>query len=181
MVSKFAFFSLQLCNVKVNVLIDGGFSKCNSKLNLSKTRATNNLKNGIKDDMLNVNSENICFPMLLQRVFIHSAKKYGARLLHCDFQADDDIIVIAKKLDAYILSNNSDFFLADVKFILLKTLKIKNIKKNVNKKTGHESQSVLASIFNRDLFCQVYLLLYIFTELITKSVFVNCNLCIQIA
>ena len=64
------------------------------------------------------------FPLLGKSCFVDTIKRCNVEIIGCDFEADDDIIVIAKKLNAYVLSNDSDFFVCDVPFVQLNTLNL---------------------------------------------------------
>ena len=135
--------------------MDGGCCISRPKFDVSFDRTLESLQKSINVDPSFQSPSSIVFPILLRPVFVNAAKKCGACVLQCDFEADDDIIVVAKKLNAYILSDDSDFFLVDVKFILFKTLSIKNIRKTVNQRTSHEVHFIPVSLFNRRRFCQV--------------------------
>ena len=131
-------FSLEQSHVKAYVLFDGGSPINRSKCETLKSR---------KEESIRRN-----YPWLLAQVFKDCARKYvGERLIQCDFEADDDILFIAKKLNAFVLSSDSDFFIADVPFLFV----------DVGNKIGCKSKfsPIPTFFFNRKQFCKVILVL----------------------
>ena len=94
----------------------------------------------------------VAFPMMIRQVFVDVIQSLGVKCYQCDFEADEDIIVIAKKLDAFILSNDTDFFLSDVKFVILRSL---NLDKLAQDRKKDSNRGIPCYRFNREKFCQV--------------------------
>ena len=134
--------------------MDGGYNIYRSKFDTLHMRASSQVQASVNFDPLRRNQAR-SFPLLLQPVFVNSVQKCGVHILQCDFEADDDIIVIARKLHAYILSNDSDFYATNIPFILLNTLNIKKIQKEVDELTGHVSRFIPAYLFKPEVFCKV--------------------------
>lgn len=132
--------------------MDGGQPLNEKKLKTVQERIHNQIQHCL---CIQPNNQYIMkiFPGMGRPVFVSTLKKMGIQVLQADFEADEEIAVIAKKLGHTVLSNDSDFFVYDVPFILLDTINYKNV--HLEKRCGKSFSYMSCSHFNVEKFCQV--------------------------
>ncbi|XP_058815445.1 protein asteroid [Topomyia yanbarensis] len=108
-----AFFELlSKCNVKPFVLLDGGYEK--SKLKTVCERFLGRIQ--VIKHVKAVSSRPI-IPLLIREVFVDALRASKVPIMRCLFEADNEIAVLARKLDCPVLSYDSDFYIHNVKYI----------------------------------------------------------------
>jgi hypothetical protein len=117
-VSNF-FDSLSKCNITPLIIFDGGGEDKKFRT------AYNRMKKKIRAAYTatpEYQSRTALFPFLFIEVFKNIAKQKCIKIVRSIFEADNDIASIAKILDCPVISNDSDFYLFDVKYIPLETI-----------------------------------------------------------
>ncbi|XP_058453077.1 protein asteroid [Malaya genurostris] len=108
-----AFFELlSKCNVRPFVLLDGGYEK--SKLKTVCERLLGRIQ--IIKHLKAVSSRPI-IPLLVREVFVEALRATKVSFMRCLFEADNEIAVLARKLDCPVLSYDSDFYIHNVKYV----------------------------------------------------------------
>ena len=133
--------------------MDGGRDLNDRKINTVFSRVQDQITMCEKVNPLNQTSLRI-FPPLGIGVFVGVIERLGITILQSDFEADEEIASLAKELDCYVISNDSDFYAFDVPFVILDSMNYKNIQKEyVSKDT--EDFFIPCYIFNVNTFCKV--------------------------
>lgn len=123
-VTKF-FDILKKCNVTPIVICDGGYEK--KKVSTVKKR---NLQRVYTFEKITPSCPNQqCFPLMMRHVFREKLIHLNVILFQSDFEADNEIAALAKKLDSPVLSNDSDFFIFDVQYIPLSSISFDSCEK----------------------------------------------------
>ncbi|RXG54535.1 Protein asteroid [Armadillidium vulgare] len=145
-------FSIK-CNVDPIVIMDGGYPMLRNKFKTVYSRLTDQMDTCRKINPDNQDSMKV-FPIMARSVFVFTIHKLGVRVLQADFEADDEIVVVAKELGAYVLSNDSDFYIFDVPFILLHSVNMKHVQKE-QIKGGKISKFIPCYRFDTEKFCKI--------------------------
>ena len=74
-----------------------------------------------------------CFPLMMRHVFTEKLLEINVPVFQTDFEADNEIAALAKKLNAPVLSNDSDFFIYDVQYIPLTSISFYSCEYSSNK------------------------------------------------
>ncbi|KAK7077232.1 hypothetical protein SK128_020550 [Halocaridina rubra] len=120
------FESLRLCGVHALVVMDGAHPIHNKKLKTAEERAVAQIINGLAVTPENQFANKIFPPMCLQ-VFVTTLQRMGVLVLQSDYEADDDIASLARHLNCIVISQDSDFYLANVRYVPLSSISYKNI------------------------------------------------------
>lgn len=120
------FEMLKRCNVKPYVLLDGGYQ--HRKLKTVRTRLRSKIC-AIKH--LNPFSCKPMFPVMMREVFVEALERCQVQFMRCVFEADDEVAVLARKLNCPVLSYDSDFYIHNVKYIPSVTLTLKVYRRNL--------------------------------------------------
>lgn len=140
--------------------MDGGQPQDNRKLKTVQERMHKQIQ-----QCLSIKPDNQfrmkVFPCMGRQVFVTTLRRMGITVLQTDFEADEEIAMIAKKLGHTVLSNDSDFYMYDVPFILLGSINTRNV--GFEKKFGKSSSYISCSHFNVEKFCEVSTVLYSIT------------------
>lgn len=126
------------CNITPYVLLDGGYEQ--KKLKVVKQRLRSKIAS-IK--YIRPTSNTSTFPLMMREVFVDALRDCGVSLMRCFFEADDEIALLAKKLNCPVLSYDSDFFIHNVLYIPSNTVTFKVFKRSLGlkpedgKKRGH--------------------------------------------
>lgn len=126
------------CNVTPYVLLDGGYEQ--KKLKVVKQRLRSKIAS-IK--YIRPTSNTSTFPLMMREVFVDALRDCGVSLMRCFFEADDEIALLAKKLNCPVLSYDSDFYIHNVMYIPSSTVTFKVYKRSLGlkpedgKKRGH--------------------------------------------
>lgn len=114
------FAMLQQCNVTAYVVLDGGYQR--RKLRTMQSRLRSKVST-IK--YLNPSSFKPIFPIMMREVFVEAIEHCGVHMMRCVFEADDEVAVLARKLNCPVLSYDSDFYIHNVQYIPSITLTMK--------------------------------------------------------
>ncbi|XP_014288558.1 protein asteroid [Halyomorpha halys] len=110
--------NLKKCRVTPLVICDGGYEK--KKFNTVKRR---NLQRVYALEKISPSCCNLqCFPLMMRHVFREKLKELSVLIFQTDFEADSEIAALSRKLNAPVLSNDSDFFIYDVNYIPLTSM-----------------------------------------------------------
>ena len=130
------FLLLKDCDVEPLVVLDGGYDPDNRKLPEILRRMSERRDNV---ERVCVGEDKMVFPILAVEIFIQILGELGIKHVTVDFDADDVTGVLANDLDCPVISNDSDFFVYDLKagFIPLNfinlTLRVHNIGTGVDR------------------------------------------------
>lgn len=119
---KIFFKSMHKCHITPYVLFDGSYE--NRKLKTAYKRLKSKINGASQLDPVTQGSLKI-FPILLRDVFIEVLKDMDVLYTTCEFEADDEIAVVARRLNCPVLSYDSDFFIYNVLYIPFNTLDYK--------------------------------------------------------
>ena len=109
------FKALKNCNIKPYVILDGGSDHTDKKLETLKQRARDRIKIG-----KNVSLGRRCYnggikPVLLESVFKQILIHLKIPFVQCMEEADWEIAALANQWNCPVLSDDSDFFIFDLK------------------------------------------------------------------
>ncbi|KAG5876540.1 hypothetical protein JTB14_010311 [Gonioctena quinquepunctata] len=128
------------CKITPYIIIDGGYEP--RKMDTIKRRFKDSLQ---KAKLVNPNTyKNSNFhPLLMKEVFEDILIKEKIKFVRTDFEADRETASIAKILNCPVISHDSDFFIFDVPYIPLPTMKMKvkrsvRINPNTQAKTSYK-------------------------------------------
>ncbi|XP_053695293.1 protein asteroid [Sabethes cyaneus] len=111
--SVVAFFELLAkCNVQPYVLLDGGYEKNKLKTVCSRMLGRIQIIKHVKTI-----SNRPIIPLLIREVFVDALRAMRVPFMRCLFEADNEIAILARKLDCPVLSYDSDFYIHNVKYI----------------------------------------------------------------
>lgn len=127
------FAMLEKCNVTPYVLLDGGYER--KKLGTVRQRLRSKI-GAVKH--INPFRCIPLFPLMLREVFVEAVKTTNCRLMRCVFEADDEVSVLARKLNCPVLSYDSDFYIHNVLYIPSITLSFRVHKRKIPKKTRNK-------------------------------------------
>ncbi|XP_058061052.1 protein asteroid [Anopheles bellator] len=121
----FDFFEmLKACNVVPYVLLDGGYEA--RKIPTVRERMIGKI-HGIRS--LSLEAARISFPLMMREVFIDALRAAEVRFMRCSFEADDEVAILARKLNCPVMSYDSDFYIHNVRYIPYVTLSHKIFRK----------------------------------------------------
>ncbi|XP_056618007.1 protein asteroid homolog 1-like [Triplophysa dalaica] len=106
------FTNLKDCDIRPYVVLDGGGHHTDKKFETTlkrdqdKGKTANELSSGNKGE---------CFPLLIKNVFMQTLDKLKVPLVQCIDDADMEIAALAKQWKCPVLSNDSDFYIFDLK------------------------------------------------------------------
>lgn len=129
------FEMLRQCNVVAYVLLDGGYQP--KKLNTVRQRLRAKI-GAIK--YLNPFDAKPMFPIMMREVFIEALEQCDVPLMRCLFEADDEVAVLARRLQCPVLSYDSDFYIHNVMYIPSVTLNFRVFRRNIPSNTGKGRQ-----------------------------------------
>lgn len=119
---------LKKCNITPYVLLDGGYEL--KKLKTVRER----LRSRIGVIKYIVPLENfLALPLMIREVFTSALKYCNVPVYRCLYEADNEIAILARKLDCPVLSYDSDFYIFDGKYIPYVTITQKVYKKTISK------------------------------------------------
>jgi hypothetical protein len=133
------FCLLNRCNVTSLVIFDGGYET--RKLPTVYARLRNKLS--IARTVTPVTQSKFkCFPVLMNEVFRDMLTIMEIPFVQCDFEADAEIVAIARRLGYPVLSYDSDFYVYDILYIPFSTVVLepeqpdsvqgKDVRKHIN-------------------------------------------------
>ncbi|XP_055545443.1 protein asteroid isoform X2 [Wyeomyia smithii] len=108
-----AFFELLAkCNVQPYVLLDGGYERNKLKTVCSRMLGRIQIVKYVK-----AVSNRTIIPLLIREVFVDALRAMRVPFMRCLFEADNEIAILARKLNCPVLSYDSDFYIHNVKYI----------------------------------------------------------------
>ncbi|XP_055387275.1 protein asteroid [Condylostylus longicornis] len=119
---------LSQCNIRSFVLLDGGYEQKKMRTVQSRLRAKIAC---IKH--INPSNSRPMFPLMMREVFVDAVKNSGVHLMRCMYEADEELAALARCLNCPVLSYDSDFYVFNVKYIPLITLRMKVLEKKESK------------------------------------------------
>jgi len=136
------FRALKQCNVTAYVIMDGGYER--RKLKTVHRRLRQKIKAVAKCTPSPQNDIEV-FPVLLKHAFKDVLRKLSISFAQCDFEADDEIAAVARKLGCPVLSYDSDFFIYNVPYIPFSTCEV-GVKKR--KENGNDVNFIKCKIYH---------------------------------
>uniref|UniRef100_A0A182WHI2 XPG N-terminal domain-containing protein n=1 Tax=Anopheles minimus TaxID=112268 RepID=A0A182WHI2_9DIPT len=124
------FEKLRLVNVTPYVLLDGGYES--RKMAIVRYRMQQRIQ---KMKGFHLPSIKLATPSMLREVFVDALTASGVSFMRCAFEADDEVAILARKLNCPVLSYDSDFYIHNVQYIPFVTLSNKVFHK-VSDKAG---------------------------------------------
>ncbi|XP_049534334.1 protein asteroid [Anopheles darlingi] len=111
------FDMLKACRIVPYVLLDGGY----------ESRKIVTVRERMKQKVhsiahLSLESTRHTMPLMLREVFVDAVRAAGVSLMRCAFEADDEVAILARKLDCPVMSYDSDFYIHNVRYIPFVTL-----------------------------------------------------------
>uniref|UniRef100_A0A3B4EEN6 Asteroid homolog 1a n=1 Tax=Pygocentrus nattereri TaxID=42514 RepID=A0A3B4EEN6_PYGNA len=150
-VSRF-FANLRICKIEPYVVLDGGDDISDKKFDTLKQRTQDRIK---RADALSKGRRGEVLPILIKNVFKQVLRKLKVPLIQCVAEADWEAAALANEWNCPVLSNDSDFFIFDIKggFLPLSDFNWKKVEsmEQSNKKyivVSWYSVSNLCSTFN---------------------------------
>ncbi|XP_036414367.1 protein asteroid homolog 1-like [Colossoma macropomum] len=110
-VSRF-FANLRICTIKPYVVLDGGDDISDKKFDTLKKRAEDRIK---RADALSKGRRGEALPILIKNVFKQVLRKLKVPLIQCVAEADWEVAALANEWNCPVLSNDSDFYIFDIK------------------------------------------------------------------
>lgn len=111
------FAALAQCNVRPYVLMDGGYQRKKLRTVRERLRA----KIGAVRRIDPTESFQL-FPLHMREVFCETIRADGIPLMRCVLEADDEVAMLARRLNCPVLSYDSDFYIHNVRYIPSVTL-----------------------------------------------------------
>lgn len=122
------FHMLSMCNVVPYVLLDGGYEA--RKMKTVKDRLLRTV-HSIKT--MNHGAISSTKPLMLREVFVDAVRCAGVNVMRCPFEADDEVALLARKLNCPVMSYDSDFYIHNVQYIPYVTMTHKVYRKVTDK------------------------------------------------
>ncbi|EAT41100.1 AAEL007237-PA [Aedes aegypti] len=115
---------LRKCNVQPWVLLDGGYEQCKLKTVRSRMLGRIQFVKSVRPG-----SNRLIIPLLVREVFVDAMWAAKVSFMRCLFEADNEVAILARKLNCPVLSYDSDFYIHNVKYIPYVTLNHKIYRK----------------------------------------------------
>lgn len=106
------FTNLKDCDIRPYVVLDGGGHHTDKKF---ETTLNRDQDKGKTANELSLGNKGECFPLLIKNVFMQTLNKLQVPLVQCIDEADLEIAALAKQWNCPVLSNDSDFYIFDLK------------------------------------------------------------------
>ncbi|XP_043074428.1 protein asteroid homolog 1 [Puntigrus tetrazona] len=106
------FAALSECGVQPFVVLDGGMDQTDKKFKTLQERAQNKIREA---HALSRGSYGSVLPLLVREVFIQVLSELGVPLVQCISEADFEIASLAKHWGCPVLTNDSDFYIFDLR------------------------------------------------------------------
>lgn len=103
--------SFKVCGITPFFVMDGAYTVDGRKLKTSLSRASARIR--LVDVMAN-NQRGQALPCLAYETFMQTLNELGIHHATCQFEADNEIAVLANKLQCPVISNDSDFYIFDL-------------------------------------------------------------------
>nr|XP_055066937.1 protein asteroid homolog 1-like [Misgurnus anguillicaudatus] len=152
------FTNLKDCDIQPYVVIDGGGDYTDKKLETLKSRYKGKIRMANK---LSIGQKGRCLPLLTKYVFAQTLHKLKVPFVQCFEEADGEIAALANQWNCPVLSDDSDFYIFNLKAGLLPAenflwtnVKVNRATKKKHILTKHFTVERLCASFhhmNRDL------------------------------
>ena len=106
------FSSLRTCNIEPYVVFDGAYAMDDSKLRTVMKRAKDKIAHCVS---ISRGHRGKLIPALAYDVFKNTLALLNIKHVTCMFEADDQIAALANEWNCPVMSNDSDFFIFDLK------------------------------------------------------------------
>lgn len=106
------FQAFKKCGICPYVVLDGAYTVDDRKLKTSLVRAT--MRNRLVGIMAHTGRGQV-LPILAYDTFVQTLTELNVYHVTCQFEADVEIAVLANKLECPVISNDSDFYIFDLK------------------------------------------------------------------
>ncbi|KAI4876594.1 hypothetical protein NFI96_014821, partial [Prochilodus magdalenae] len=106
------FTNLKICKVQPYVVLDGGDDISDKKFQTLKNRAGDRIK---RADSLSRGQRGEVLPILIKNVFKQVLRKLQVPLIQCVAEADWEVAALANEWNCPVLSNDSDFYIFDIR------------------------------------------------------------------
>ena len=135
------FFSFLLnCGIRPVMIFDGGYDKSQRKLPTIRKRLSERVKHGVSCNSVSQARLRI-FPILIVKLLLEVLDDLKIEYHRCSYEADEVIAHLAHTRSCPVISNDSDFYLFDVPFILLDSLNLNSV--------GSNDKTLGCEMFNR--------------------------------
>ena len=120
---RYYFSAFKACNIEPFIVFDGAYDEDNRKLQTTVKRAKDRLYNAC---LISAGKRAVICPILTFETFVHVLDELKINHVTCDFEADSEIAALAQEWNCPVMSNDSDFFIYDVRggFILFDYLSL---------------------------------------------------------
>ncbi|KAK6185556.1 hypothetical protein SNE40_007762 [Patella caerulea] len=109
---KQVFLNLKKCNIQPCVIFDGGYNTDDRKHQTVLERARDRVKWSSKNNLRG--SKNL-LPILSYETFRCILDTLGVEHVTCEYEADEHIAILAEKWNCPVISNDSDFYVYNIK------------------------------------------------------------------
>ena len=109
---RYFFRTLYTCNITPIVVFDGGYDANDKKLKTALKRARDRIHLA---NFLSFGQRGRILPILCYETFRLVLEELAIAHVSCDFEADDQIAALANMWDCPVLTNDSDFFIYNLK------------------------------------------------------------------
>ncbi|KAL0171531.1 hypothetical protein M9458_031842, partial [Cirrhinus mrigala] len=145
------FKNLKACDIEPYVVLDGGDDHTDKKLDTLMKRKQEKIKAACA---LSVGKKAKVLPILIKDVFTQVLHKLKVPLVQCLEEADWEIAALAKEWNCPVLSDDSDFFVFNLKGGFLPTTYF--VWKNVKVDKDTNQKFIRAKIFTVGEFCESF-------------------------
>lgn len=118
--------------------MDGGYE--NKKMNTVRERLKGRI--GVIKYIIPLESKHMAIPLMMRECFVDACNASNVKLMRCLFEADNEIAILAKKLDCPVLSYDSDFYIFDGLYIPYVTVTQKIHRKTVKSSSSYEVEII---------------------------------------
>ncbi|CAO1308665.1 unnamed protein product [Diamesa serratosioi] len=127
------FGMLKQCNITPYVLLDGGYEM--KKMKTTKERLRGRI--GVIKYIIPL-EKYMALPLHMREVFVDAVKSCNVKVYRCMFEADNEIAILARKLNCPVLSYDSDFYIFNGLYIPSVTVTPTVYKKTINSSKSFE-------------------------------------------
>lgn len=145
------FENLAACDIRPYVVLDGGDDHTDKKLDTVMKRKQQKIYEAYA---LSMGKKGRVLPMLIKNVFRQLLHKLKVPLVQCLEEADWEIAALAKEWDCPVLSNDSDFYIFNLRAGVLPITHFEWKKVRVDKQTN--KKCIQAKHFNLGQFCSSF-------------------------
>lgn len=142
------FENLAACDIKPYVVLDGGADHTDKKFDTDMKRKQQKINEAYT---LSMGRRGRALPLLINNVLRQLLHKLKVPMVQCLEEADWEIAALAKEWDCPVLSNDSDFYIFNLRAGVLPTSHFQWKKVRVNKRTN--KKFILAKHFTLGKFC----------------------------